>query len=171
MQTARLQPDSASNLQMIDVKERAYYKLLKEKKGFLLPGSNRRTFAIDPVISWSVGEYQINFAQENIYCNSEDASYMVLSSNFPSMVETVFPAGYGYCLIDAQGNVLKNGKEQVVTYLDKARYDRVRSCNKYRITVRLRTSENNGNLPFVTFYDFQKVRAKIGVKANAKVTF
>lgn len=73
--------------------------------------------------------------------------------------------------IDAQGNVLKDGNERVTTFMEKARFDRVRSGNRYRITVRLRTSENNTNLPFVTFYEYQKVRAKIGVKANAKVTF
>lgn len=72
--------------------------------------------------------------------------------------------------IDASGNVITPSKATQTNYMDAARYNRISTANRYRMQVRLRTAEENSNLPFVSFYDYQKLRLKMGFRANVTYT-
>lgn len=72
--------------------------------------------------------------------------------------------------IDASGTVIAPAKSSQTNHFDADRYNRIASANRYRMQVRLRTAEENSNLPFVSFYDFQKLRLKMGFRANITYT-
>lgn len=68
--------------------------------------------------------------------------------------------------IDASGGVIAPSEQLVNSYIDGDKFNRIKKGNRYRLRVRLRTSEENGNLPFVRFYEDQKIRMKVGFKTK-----
>ncbi len=68
--------------------------------------------------------------------------------------------------IDATGSVIAPSEELVNSYIDGDKFNRIKKSNRYRLRVRLRTSEDNGNLPFVRFYEDQKIKMKVGFKTK-----
>lgn len=68
--------------------------------------------------------------------------------------------------IDAAGTVIDTQREFTMTHIPREKYDRINKGNRYRLNVRLRTAEENSNLPFVTFYIDQKINFKMGIKTK-----
>lgn len=68
--------------------------------------------------------------------------------------------------INAAGAVIDTQREFTMTHIPREKYDRINKGNKYRLNIRLRTAEENSNLPYVTFYIDQKVNFKMGIKTK-----
>lgn len=107
-QVIKGQVDEQSEYQFINVTERNYFRNLKEGHPNILPGSPGTAFVIDPIYSWTEGDFKVNISTNSRlgYPGKDTNMYAVLVTRFASLVQTIFPAGYGYCLVDEQGNVL-----------------------------------------------------------------
>ncbi len=83
-----------------NVSRRKYYQLFKTNQPYILPGDGR--FALEPVYSWTNGEFRIITSKETtvkgLYLSS-------LSTQMYALTQALLPAGYGFCIIDQQGNV------------------------------------------------------------------
>lgn len=71
--------------------------------------------------------------------------------------------------VDSDGEVIATSESLSNSYLDADKFYRIKKGNRYRLRVVLRTAENNGNLPFVRFYENQKIQVKLGLKT--KITY
>lgn len=111
-QTVKAQLDTESGYQLINVSQRDYFQKLRDQKGFILPGHDPKEFVIDPIYSWTAGDFKINLSQRSGFHSPDSAMYTVLITRFASLVGSVFPAGYGYCLVDDDGNVLTHSDEK-----------------------------------------------------------
>lgn len=92
----------------------------------------------------------------------------------PLLIDSLFdsPIPIPAASIDPAGNVIAPGKDYMTRFIPREKYDRINKGNKYRLHIRLRTAEENGNLPFVTFYIDQQVNLRMGIKTrlNLKAT-
>lgn len=87
----------------LDVRERKYYKFFRYKSKTDSAASLNALLMIDPIYSWANGEFRINLC---IKSQVPGALLATLATRLYSLVNVILPAGYGYCLIDADGTVL-----------------------------------------------------------------
>ncbi|MCW3109282.1 MAG: hypothetical protein JWQ09_3788 [Segetibacter sp.] len=89
------------------LKDRQYFKDIKDQKKYLLPGI-ADTFSIQPTLSKLTGEYTITIAIPARVTISKEKKAIALgiSSKMLSVYKTVIPAGFGYCLVDARGDIV-----------------------------------------------------------------
>ena len=71
--------------------------------------------------------------------------------------------------IDAAGEVTASAESLSNSYIDSDKFYRIKKANQYRLRVVLRTAENNGNQPYVRFYESQRIKFKLGIKT--KITY
>ena len=84
----------------IDVKDRDYFKFFAQNKE-----DRREDTAVTlmaPVISWSRGDFVINFAARS---RVDSMLLLTISTRMYSVLNTVLPPGYGFCIIDNKGKV------------------------------------------------------------------
>lgn len=88
-----------------------------------------------------------------------------------TVVDSIFDPAYFItgAEVDANGAIVNPTRESVVRMIDKTRVENLKRGNKYRLQVTLRTSANGVNQPFVKFFDTQKLRVKLGIRANSDV--
>ena len=87
-----------------NVSARNYFKDLKNGKGFTLPcDTNNERFSFEPINSWTNGGFNIIIA---INSKLGDGSILSLSVPMPSVMQTILPPGFSFCIIDNDGKVL-----------------------------------------------------------------
>ena len=68
--------------------------------------------------------------------------------------------------VDANGALISTSKAVNTLRIDKDRLANFKKANQYRLQINFSTSQNNGNSPYVKFYATDKIKLKLGVKAN-----
>ncbi|WP_018617035.1 hypothetical protein [Segetibacter koreensis] len=87
--------------------DRPYFRDIRYNRGYSLPGSSD-TFSLYPTLSRLTGDYTINIAIPAHVKIADENKVAVtgLSGKMYSLYNTVLPAGYGYCLIDENGEIM-----------------------------------------------------------------
>lgn len=95
----KVQIDDPTTIKFIDVSNRQYYRAFKDA----LPARvSSALMVMEPVNSWTSGDFEINISQRT---HVEGALAVVMSTHLYSLQNTILPPGYGYCLMDGEGNV------------------------------------------------------------------
>ncbi|MEP6595215.1 MAG: hypothetical protein ABJA71_04675 [Ginsengibacter sp.] len=150
-----------------NVSARKYFDLFKRDKPYMLPGKPGLLFGFEPVNSWTDGEFRIVISKKSRVKNQ----FVVgLATQMSSILYTVLPPGFGFCIINDSGEVQlhydmsRNLQENIVEKMSPSR------PVKEAIISRQTTYFNNlkfygqtnathitpiSNIPFflVTFYD------------------
>ena len=86
----------------VDVRARQYYQDMKRnwQSG---KNTDSTTLMIAPVNSWATGEFRVNVCR---YSKISGLLLVLMETRLYSLVNTVLPAGYGYCVFDEAGNTL-----------------------------------------------------------------
>lgn len=88
----------------IDVGERQYFRVfdtLTKLYGNKIPGWEHMTY-LEPINSWVSGEFKIDVSMKS---RIPHLSILVMVTDMYSLINTVMPEGYGFCLVDKLGNV------------------------------------------------------------------
>jgi len=86
----------------VNVNDRQYFSVYRDNRPLPLPGVPGRGFGIEPLVSRTTGEFIVVISRK-----SADKKSVVASSNHMySISDVIMSAGYGFCLIDGDGNVL-----------------------------------------------------------------
>lgn len=110
-QVAKWANSDGIKITYFDVSKRAYFQKLRDGQGFVLDADS---FYIEPVISWSTGEYTVNlvtpshqrFGSRPAQEDTAGALMIGLASRLYSVCDPVLPKGYQFCIIDEEGNIL-----------------------------------------------------------------
>lgn len=98
------------NNALIPVHYRDYYKIIREGRGWSLPGNNLK-FALQSITSTTDGEkYAVISTQAEL---EKKPMILALATKLSSLYKTILPAGYGFCLVDKEGNVLFHQNENL----------------------------------------------------------
>jgi len=89
-------------IQFVNVRPRPYFQELSAHFKYKDIGDSSMLI-IAPVQSWVSGEFRVNLCR---YSKIPSLMAQVMETRLYSLVNTVLPAGYGYCLFDASGNTL-----------------------------------------------------------------
>jgi hypothetical protein len=92
---------NVDTIPFIDVKQREYYQDLYAR--FKYRKDNDSALRLAPVQSWASGDFRVNVCR---YSCIKGLMVQLLDTKLYSLVNTVLPAGYGFCLFDASGNTL-----------------------------------------------------------------
>ncbi|HEY0609588.1 MAG TPA: hypothetical protein VGD35_08030, partial [Chitinophaga sp.] len=83
----------------INVKDRDYFRFFSRNKK---DGRNDTAITVmAPVISWSRGDFVINFIERS----QAGTMLLIFTTRMYSLMNTVLPPGYGFCIIDNRGMV------------------------------------------------------------------
>lgn len=86
-----------------NVAARNYFKQLKNNDGFFLPGLPYANYGLEPVNSWTNGEFSIIISMKS---RLENGFIATMSAQMPSVTQTIMPPGFGFCMMDAEGKVM-----------------------------------------------------------------
>jgi hypothetical protein len=124
MQRWRLQVSGTSRSMLIDVKSRDYFKFFSQQyKDTASVQEDTAITLMAPVNSWSGGDFVINFAERS---RIQSLLMLTVSTKMYSLLHTVLPLGYGFCIIDNKGKVYvhseadRNLKENFLDEVDDA---------------------------------------------------
>ena len=82
-----------------NVGSRKYFRVFKQGVPYYLPTDPSRRFGWEPLISWTNGDFNITISmQDSVYVTA-------LATKMHSLLRVLLPVGYGYCIVDEQGNV------------------------------------------------------------------
>jgi hypothetical protein len=84
------------------VRGRKYFESFKCNEAYFLPNNPDSIFALEPVFSWTNGEFRIIFSRRS---RLKTAFVAGLSTQMYSVTNTIMSAGFGFCIIDRDGNV------------------------------------------------------------------
>jgi hypothetical protein len=93
---------------LADVSIRKYFQNIKNNETFFLPDGSGRKFTWEAVYSIANSEFTIPMAKSSKwrFRYGKDSVFMVsLSTKMHPIVYPLLPAGYGFCIIDKDGNV------------------------------------------------------------------
>jgi len=82
-----------------NVGDRKYVQVFKTGTPYFLPGSPGKRFGWEPIYSWTNGDFNISVSMKS------GDSIVAMATKMYSLVQTIMPAGYGFCIIDDEGNV------------------------------------------------------------------
>ena len=100
--SAMLYNTNYDTIQFVNVRPRPYFQELNAH--FKYKTADDSTMLIlAPVQSWVSGEFRVNLCR---YSKIKGLMVQVMETRLYSLVNTVLPAGYGYCVFDAAGNTL-----------------------------------------------------------------
>ncbi|MRG46155.1 hypothetical protein GFS24_13585 [Chitinophaga sp. SYP-B3965] len=88
----------------INISERQYYRVfdtLTKLYGSPLKGTEDAIY-IEPINSWTTGEFKVDVSMKS---RIPAFSIVVMVTEMYSFINTVMPEGYGFCLLDKNGNV------------------------------------------------------------------
>ncbi|MEO5889764.1 MAG: cache domain-containing protein [Ferruginibacter sp.] len=156
-----------SGLVFTNVKERGYFKILQNNQAYALPGIPGSRCVIEPVNSWTNGDFSLIIAMKSKFGNG---SIIAMSIQMPSVMRTILPPGFGFGIIDNDGKVMlhsdmsRNLQENLIAKTDPSRQIRetVKSRQESFFSSLNLYGKNNSvyvkpiaTLPFhlATFYD------------------
>ena len=85
----------------VDIHARPYYQEMYTRSKYKKDSDS--TLMLAPVQSWASGEFRVNLVR---FSGKTGLMLEVMPTRLYSLVNTVLPAGYGFCLFDAFGNTL-----------------------------------------------------------------
>jgi hypothetical protein len=92
-------------LDLVNITERPYYQYFLRHR--FSKEDRESTLMIAPVQSWTTNEFAVNVCRfSKMYKTKDSLMLENLSTRLYSLVNTILPAGYGYCLMDDSGSVL-----------------------------------------------------------------
>lgn len=86
-----------------NVRKRQYFKVFEQGRPFLMPDRPYQQFGLEPVNTWTNGEFSIILSKHS---QLPEAVITTMSAKMFSVIHTVLPPGYGFCIIDEEGDVL-----------------------------------------------------------------
>ena len=99
-------------------------------------------------------------AQIQIYIDDSVTNKVIDSVYNPAYI---IPAA----AVNSLGEITKPTRANISNMITRAQYEKLIKGNRYRLQIRLKTPETSpGVFPFFSFYDFQKIRVKLGVRTN-----
>lgn len=122
IQRWRLQMSGSMRAMLINVKDRDYFNFFAQQYKSAAPEDAGVTL-MAPVNSWSGGDFVINFAERS---RIGGLLLLTVSTKMYSLLNTVLPPGYGFCIIDSKGKVYihseaeRNLKENFLDETDNA---------------------------------------------------
>ena len=99
--------DSVS-LFLIDVSARNYYRDFLNNNCQRLPGNDTAIFSVEAVLTWVDGMFRFILAQRSKY---PEAFISTVSANMYAVNHVIMPAGFGFSIIDQEGNVQVHSHE------------------------------------------------------------
>ncbi|WP_128545425.1 PDC sensor domain-containing protein [Larkinella soli] len=89
-----------------NIRSRTYFRAIRQDSAFRLPRKTGGTmeFGLEPLYSWTNGDFNVTISARSVYRPEKEV--VALASKMYSVVQTVLPVGYGFCLIDKTGRVL-----------------------------------------------------------------
>lgn len=150
-----------------NVSSRRYFKIFKTNKAYMVPDYPDSLFGLEPVNSWADGEFTIIISKES---RLKKGYIVAVATQMPSIMQTILPPGFGFCIIDDSGKVQlhsemdRNLRENILEKMSPARpvIEAIRSrqasyFNKIRFYGKTNAVDIApiSKLPFflVTFYD------------------
>jgi hypothetical protein len=150
-----------------NVSSRNYFQVFKNDKPYMLHGIAGSFFGFEPLNSWTDGEFRIVISKKS---HLQNGFIVALATQMPSVIQTILPPGFGFCIIDDTGRVQlhsdmnRNLQENIIEKMSPSR------PVKEAVTSRQSTYFNNlkfygktnaasitpiSQIPFsiVTFYD------------------
>ena len=85
-----------------DVSTRRYFSVFKDSRGYVLPGTKDEFFGFEPVNSWTDGLFRMIISKRS---RIKNGVIVAVSTQMPSVMQTILPPGFGFCIIDESGNV------------------------------------------------------------------
>ncbi len=111
------------------------------------------------IVSDLMNELPLN-AQIQIYIDDSITNTIIDSVYNPAYI---IPAA----AVNSLGEVIQPTKAKVSNMITREHYEKLMKGNRYRLQIRLKTPETSpGVFPFFSFYDFQKIHVKLGVRTN-----
>jgi len=104
-----------------DIKNRQYFKAFKSNETYRVPNCPDSVFGIEPLYNWVNGAFRTVISKRSYYPGIYIAA---LSCDLRSVSQTILPAGYKFCIIDAHGDVqyhsdsARNLHEYFIDYLE-----------------------------------------------------
>ena len=89
------------NSDSIDLSQRTYVKDINGGSQWLR--SNKREFGFQAIQSWSDGNFEVAISKKS---PEDDVAVIAAFSKFRSVMDVVLPEGYGFCIMDQDGEVL-----------------------------------------------------------------
>lgn len=110
-------------------------------------------------VSDLVNELPLN-AQIQIYIDDSVTNKIIDSVYNPAYI---IPAA----AVNSLGEVVQPTRASITNMITRSQYEKLIKGNRYRLQIRLKTPESSpGQFPFFSFYDFQKIHVKLGVRTN-----
>jgi hypothetical protein len=105
------------NTPLINVGRRAYFQTVAEGRGWALEvadGTNRHRlqFCLEPIFSANTGENLATLTLRPIRPTNDWQVVSALDCRMLALVNPVLPVGYGFCVVDARGQVLFHSDER-----------------------------------------------------------
>lgn len=92
--------------------DRKYFTNVTQAATWQLPDHPQESFSMQPIRSWTDGEFRTVIAmpsinRDSVYSTKQDVKHLVavISSRLPSVIASVLPYGYKFCIIDVNGEV------------------------------------------------------------------
>jgi hypothetical protein len=107
-----------------NVAARNYFQVLKNNGGFALPGHPGARYGLEPLNSWTNGDFNITISMKSRLGNGSIAT---LAAQMPSVMQTILPPGFGFCIMDNEGKVMlhsdmkRNLAENFIEKIDPSR--------------------------------------------------
>ncbi len=82
-----------------NVAPRNYYQVFEKGIPYYLPGDASKRFGWEPINSWTNGDFNMTISMQG------EKYLTALATKMHSLLQVILPVGYGFCIIDEQGNV------------------------------------------------------------------
>ena len=95
--------NSVDTISFVNVKQRLYYQEISRRYQYQHRKKDSIFLMLAPVQSWASGQFRVNICR---YSRTQQFLMQLMETRLSSLVNTVLPAGYGYCLFNESGDVL-----------------------------------------------------------------
>lgn len=101
-QRLKAQIDNSSPV-LRNVEERNYFRVVLNGGGYAVPDVPGAKCGFEPINSWTNGEFSIIVSKKSLLQNGYVAT---LTTQMYSVMNTILPPGFGFCIIDETGKVM-----------------------------------------------------------------
>lgn len=98
----RIKADLYAQPVFTNVSARQYFQVFKKGVPYSLPGNPEKKMGFEPIYSRTNADFNIIISKED---TAAGGFIVAMAMKMNSVVQTILPAGYGFCIVDEQGNV------------------------------------------------------------------
>lgn len=98
----KIKADLYSKSVFANIAKRKYFEVFKKGAPYSLPGDRDTKIGLEPIYSRTNAEFNITISKQDTAAGGFIVA-MALQPN--SVINSILPAGYGFCIIDEDGNV------------------------------------------------------------------